>query len=255
MSEFKEFYNTTSWELATKMHDDMLTQSTRRPKEFSIKIWSDRLFTLYFHGCPYRLKDKKIITWIRYCLLNDRSTEADIDEQMDFLTEFVNEQVTNNYWIIEPFGVLKRAFMLCYKNDIDATVAFDFLDSLVYRIQQATQSEKISVYDRANAFQAYLTGLCCLIYYSVLVSSTDPENLKFQNEMLDFLQIKSEDALNEDKQEWGDETDVIPALKAFSDLFPTIEETACDEIVAKSRKLLYTFYSETHRPELAKKYI
>lgn len=112
----EEYIDEYSWEQARVWHAEMLAQNSRRPKQWTFQEKDGTKHTIFFDGCPFRLKSHKMVDWLRAMLLSTEALKDEssygfsAEEQVIICYVAVVAQLEGNLWVFKPQGLPQ---MLC----------------------------------------------------------------------------------------------------------------------------------------------
>ena len=253
----EEFIDEFSWTQAKEWHTEMLAHNSRRPKQWTFRCIDGSRFTVYFDGCPCRLKSKKMVDWLRAFFL---LAEADCNESNYGLSEedkvivawaSIIAQLQDNIWVLDPQGlpqVLCRTVLKAKAYD-EGMELFAMLKN-IYDEKISSEQLPVNIYWRC--VQASLLLCIYLIETSLIIGKITDNTYEALNQLIVQLNGIIEEA-NED--------DVTPdfsveaeSFERLTKLIPKIEENGDEKLLRMAYEFARDFYQATRRFTLAEQF-
>lgn len=213
--------------------------------------------TVYFDGCPFRLKSPKMVDWLRALILSieamkDESSHGfSADEQVIICYVAVVTQLKGNLWVIEPQGLAQ----LLGKSIVKAEAFEDGLELFAYLknlYDQKCQTEDIPEDIYWGCCQGAL--ICCiyLIELSLKIGNITDNTLA----AMDQFNVQLSGCINEAKEE-NEKPDFSVEAEYFdrlTKLIPKIEENGNAKLIRMAYEFAHDYYEATRRFTLAEQF-
>ena len=253
----QEFIDEYSWEQARKWHAEILAQNTRRPKQWTLRCTDGLSYTVFFDGCPCRLKSKKMVDWLRAFFLlaeaesNEPSYGLTEEDQVILAWASIMAQLSDNLWVLDPPGlpqVLCRIVLKVKAYD-DGMELFAMLKNIY---DEKIRSEQLPVNIYWGCVQASLLLCIYLIETSLITGNISDETF----EALDQLTAQLNGIIEEARED-----DVMPDFSVEAEhfehltkLIPKIEENGNEKLIRMAYEFAHDYYQATRRFTLAEKF-
>lgn len=253
----QEFIDEYSWELARKWHSEMLAAGSRRPKKWSFVEKEGLEITIYFDGCPFRLKSAKMVDWLRATLL---STEADREEskygfsaieQLAICWDSIVTQIEDDLWVFDPDGLPQLLIKAMIKAD-----AYEYGLDLFARLKIMFDEKCFSEDVPETLYWSLCQGslLSCVYLIEIGLKTDDiTENVL---EAMNQFNVQLHCCINQAKEE-NEEPNFSVEEEYFNritKLIPIIENSGNVELTRMAYEFARDYYQATYRPTLAEKF-
>lgn len=252
-----EFIDEYSWEQAREWHAEMLAQNSRRPKQWTFQEKDGTKHTIFFDGCPFRLKSPKMADWLRAMILSAEAMEDEsshgftAEEQVIICYVAVVTQLEGNLWVFEPQGLPQ---MLCqavvkakaYEDGIELSA------SLKNIYDNKLDSEELPDNIFWRCVQASLLLSIYLIELSLITGNISSNTFEALNQLKVQL-----DGVITDAEEYDDTPDFSVEAEYFerlTKLIPKIEQSGNEQLINMAYEFARDYYQATRRFTLAEKF-
>lgn len=268
----EEYSKDISWRLAEMLLEEIRETHSTRPKQFTyFRKAGDPFqradamdvgvgeYTFFFFGCPFRLKDKKMLDYLRTWLLISPPYQYEFskEDRLNLFIEALNAQINDGFWLVDVDIVPDRIVELCdelgeFEKGIDLINSWQEIVRGIFTDE--TQKEK----ERAIAWLSYLNGKLGILYLA-LKGGLDPKVITdYLISCTEILVNRIEEAEAEAKEEDSSidlnidlEYDFFDKLIKLIPLIETCENPILNYLVYE---FAATYYEVTNRMELNEKY-
>lgn len=254
----EEFIDEYSWQRAKEMQAEMLAQGSRRPKQWTFLEKDGSKYTLYFDGCPFKLKSSKMVDWLRIFVL---STEASTNESGYNFSAYdklriqwasVLAQAEGNLCFHE-MGELPQVL----SRPVVEAKCFD--EGLaMFACLKNIYDEKIQTEELADdIYWGCVQGalLCCLYLIELSLKTDQITDTTF--EALNQLELSLNECIAEAEADDADIPDFSVGGEYFerlTKLIPIIEKTGNKDLIHKAYEFAYTYFQASRRFSLAEQF-
>lgn len=251
----EEFIDNYSKQRAEELQAEMLAQSSRRPKKWTIvekSGESTRTYTINFDGCPFKLKSSGMVDWLRVYLLwmeaEDSLHGFKDDERFVIGIASIIAHIECDLWVLEPIGLVNSLWrwMHTLKNHEEKLNYMMWLKSgLTERFNAGLQSEAI----HWNCWQAIMQS--CIYIMEIAIEANNTYDATFA--AMEQLRVCLDENLNYSK-EIGEEPDFSIEAEYFEQLIkliPKIELCCNKDLNRQVYEFARDYYQATRRYTLA----
>lgn len=253
----EEFIEDYSWERAKEWQAEMLAHNTRRPKQWTFQEKNGGKHTVYFDGCPFRLKSPKMVDWLRALLLSAEAVKDEssygfsAEEQVIICYVAVVSQLEGNLWVFDPQGLPQ---MLC-QTVVKAKAYEDGME--LFAILKNIYDEKLNSENLPNnifwgCVQASLLLCIYIIESSLITGIISPNTFEALNQLI--VQLNGVITAAEEDDETPDFSVEAESFERLTRLIPKIEESGNEELIRMAYEFARDFYKSTRRFKLAEKF-
>ena len=253
----EEFIDEYSWEQAKEWHAEMLAQNSRRPKQWTFMAKDGSEHTIFFDGCPCRLKSVTMVDWLRALFL---LAEADRDEshygfsaedQVILAWASIIAQLDGNLWVMDPQGL---PHVLC--RTVLKAKAFDDAMELLAKLKniydEKISSEQLPEYIFWRCVQASLLLNIYLIEVSLVIGKITDNTFEAVSQLKVQLNYIIDEAKEEDEE--PDFSVEVEYFERLTKLVPKIEENGNDKLIRMAYEFARDYYQATRRFTLAENF-
>ncbi len=255
----EEFVEEYTWRRAREMQAEMLAQSSRRPKSWTFESGGDgsRKTTIYFDGCPCRLKSAGMVAWLRALLLWNEAMDDDsihgfsAHERFKMCCASVDAQMDGNLWVFEPYGLPQGLCKLavesgCYEEGMEV-----FADLRAWFVAKC-HNEDLPDHIYWSCVDGLL--LCCIYMIEIELKTGEISEASFVaiKQLAYFLDECVADAEENDCA--ADFSVGGDSFERFTKLIPKIEETGNQELIRAAYELARDYYQASRRFTLAERF-
>lgn len=248
----EEFIDNYSKQRAEELQAEMLAQSSRRPKKWTIiekSGESTRTYTLYFDGCPFKLKSSGMVDWLRAWLLwmeaEDSLHGFKDDERLEIGITSIFTQIEGDLWVFEPTGFVNSLWRwIRIKNHEEKLNYMMWLkNSLSKKFNAGIQSEAI----HWDCWQAILQS--CIYIIEISIEANNIYDATFA--AMEQLRVGLDICINENESNFSLEAEYFEQLMK---LIPKIELCCNKDLNRQVYEFARDYYQATQRYTLADKF-
>lgn len=252
----QDFIEKFSLQRAKKMHDELLANCDKRPKSYTFQIEeTGGRHTINFFGCPYRLKDKKMVNWLHSILLlsgaNDTENEFSAEDRLYIGLTSINEQLLGSFNVID-IDAFPETINRWVKEANDYATGIDVMVQIKDTLFDWFDDEKNSDEVQYQSWVGFINCAVFVLYYSIKAETHNEYTDWAIDQLLCTLHAKI-NAANENEEE-PDFTCESQAFETLVHMIPMIEESGDKALLHKVYAFAADYYRATHRDALADKY-
>lgn len=251
------FIDEYSWEQARVWHAEMLAQNSRRPKQWTFEEKNGTKHTVYFNGCPFRLKSHKMVDWLRALSLSaeagsDKSSYGfSAEEHVIICYVAIVAQLEGNLWVYEPQGLPQMLYQAIVKAK-----AYDDGIELFATLKNIYDEKLVSEDLPNNIFWRCVQAVLFICVYLIELSLIT-DNISVNTfEALNQLKVQLYSVIT-DAEEYDDTPDFSAEAECFdrfTKLIPKIEQSGDEELTRKAYEFARDYYQATRRFTLSEKF-
>ncbi len=241
---------------AKALQSRMLELSPRRPKEFMYQTPDGSTYTIFFQGCPYKLKSEGMVWWLQMLFIwsafNEMYKEVrpSLRERVEMALHVFIEELERNVWVFDPYGSITRIQEVLEELE-DWEFATEAMLAVWMKIDEVLSEGK---FPEKLEGDYYLTMLLCNVFMvkNAIKMESEAVALNLLAPLRELLASKLEEARVEDERpdleyEWD-------RFEMLIGLLPEIEVRGKMEVYKQVLEFARDFYGATDRRELSQRY-
>ncbi|MDE6383971.1 MAG: hypothetical protein K2K79_06445 [Paramuribaculum sp.] len=257
----EEFINTYSRQKAEQIQAEMLAAGNRRPKTWTYVTSKNEdgeaisRLTIYFDGCPFRLKSSGMVDWLQALLLWNEAEEPHhnftAQELLDIGIASINLQLSGDFWVYDPSGFPSGIARWANRaEDFDSGIALmnEFIDIFVDIYNADNQRDSI----RMECDIAQRICALNIVDFSIKAGNITDLTYGALEQILSDIDEEIREA-EEEGEQYGVpfHTDIYEML---INMIPQIEASGDEQLIRTAYEIVMKYYQFTRRRTLADKY-